>query len=236
MSTEKKKTNNVKFDKDKQKKMKFLSKFIYILAKIGRIITIIGGVCLLLAMAITPVLVGNISIKDNSITIFGEKVEYENHEDEIVISVKGVKVGSITGDDMTKFNLATGELEKVNIPKLFSYVEFALVTAVAIMVLTYFILLYLEKLFVNIYNNETPFTLDNINYIKKIAYLLIAIVATSFVCDLISTAIFDYAISAKIDLTSLIYVLIIFSIAYIFEYGYELQKNSKATMYGEIEE
>ena len=236
MSTEKKKTNNVKFDKDKQKKMKFLSKFIYILAKIGRIITIIGGVCLLLAMAITPVLVGNISIKDNSITIFGEKVEYENHEDEIVISVKGVKVGSITGDDMTKFNLATGELEKVNIPKLFSYVEFALVTAVAIMVLTYFILLYLEKLFVNIYNNETPFTLDNINYIKKIAYLLIAIVATSFVCDLISTAIFDYAISAKIDLTSLIYVLIIFSIAYIFEYGYELQKNSKATMYSEVEE
>lgn len=236
MSAEKKKTNNVKFDKDKQKKMKFLSKFIYILAKIGRIITIIGGVFLLLAMAITPVLVGNISIKDNSITIFGEKVEYEHHEDEIVISVKGVKVGSITGDDMTKFNLATGELEKVNIPKLFSYVEFALVTSAAIMVLTYFILLYLEKLFVNVYNDETPFTLDNINYIKKIAYLLIAIVATSFVCDLISTAIFDYAISAKIDLTSLIYVLIIFSIAYIFEYGYELQKNSKATMYSEVEE
>ena len=236
MSTEKKKTNNVKFDKDKQQKMKFLSKFIYILAKIGKVITIIAGVCLLLAMAITPVLVGNISIKDNSITIFGEKVEYENHEDEIVISVKGVKVGSITGDDMVKFNLATNELDKINIPKLFSYVEFALVTSAAIMVLTYFILLYLEKLFRNIYNNETPFIIDNINYIKKIAYLLIAIFATSFVCDLISTAIFDYAISAKIDLTSLIYVLIIFSIAYIFEYGYELQKNSKATMYGEIEE
>ena len=236
MSTEKKKTNNVKFDKDKQQKMKFLSKFIYILAKIGKVITIIAGVCILLAMAITPVLVGNISIKDNSITIFGEKVEYENHEDEIVISVKGVKVGSITGDDMPKFNLATNELDKINIPKLFSYVEFALVTSVAIMVLTYFILLYLEKLFRNIYNNETPFIIDNINYIKKIAYLLIAIVATSFVCDLISSAIFDFAISAKIDLTSLIYVLIIFSIAYIFEYGYELQKNSKATMYGEIED
>ena len=44
MSTEKKKTNNVKFDKDKQKKMKFLSKFIYILAKIGRIITIIEAI------------------------------------------------------------------------------------------------------------------------------------------------------------------------------------------------
>ena len=236
MSTEKKKTNNVKFDKDKQQKMKFLSKFIYILAKIGKVITIIAGVCILLAMAITPVLVGNISIKDNSITIFGEKVEYENHEDEIVISVKGVKVGSITGDDMVKFNLATNELDKINIPKLFSYVEFALVTSAAIMVLTYFILLYLEKLFRNIYNNETPFIIDNINYIKKIAYLLIAIVATSFVCDLISTAIFDYAISAKIDLTSLIYVLIILSIAYIFEYGYELQKNSKATMYSEVEE
>ncbi len=236
MSTEKKKTNNVKFDKDKQQKMKFLSKFIYILAKIGKVITIIAGVCILLAMAITPVLVGNISIKDNSITIFGEKVEYENHEDEIVISVKGVKVGSITGDDMVKFNLATNELDKINIPKLFSYVEFALVTSAAIMVLTYFILLYLEKLFRNIYNNETPFIIDNINYIKKIAYLLIAIFATSFVCDLISTAIFDYAISAKIDLTSLIYVLIILSIAYIFEYGYELQKNSKATMYSEVEE
>lgn len=233
---EKKKTNNVKFNKDKQQKMKFLSKFIYILAKIGKVITIIAGVCLLLAMAITPVLVGNISIKDNSITIFGEKVEYENYQDEIVISVKGIKVGSITGDDIAKFNLATSELEKINIPKLFSYVEFALVTSVAITALTYFILLYLEKLFVNIYNKETPFIIDNINYIKKIAHLLIAIVATSFVCDLISSAIFDFTISTKIDLTSLIYVLIIFSISYIFEYGYELQKNSKATMYSEVEE
>ena len=32
------------------------------------------------------------------------------------------------------------------------------------------------KLFDNIKNKETPFTIDNVNYIKKISYLMIALI------------------------------------------------------------
>lgn len=231
---EKKKVNNVKFDRDKQHKMKFLSKFIYVLAKIGRIVTVVGGVCILLAMAITPVLVNNLEIKDNNITMFNQKVTFEQGINETAIMVGGNKVGTITGDEMLYFNSATNELSKANVTKLFSFVELALLAAMTTVVLSYFALLHLEKLFNNIYNNETPFILENVTHIKKIAYFLIAIVITSFIYSLIAEVLFKNNLNINIDLTHLIYILIIFSLSYIFEYGYMLQKNSKATMYGEI--
>lgn len=233
---EQKKNNNVKFDQDKQHKMKFLSKFIYILAKIGRICMIVGGVCLLLAMIITPVLVNNIDIKDNAMTIFGEKLTFEKGDTETSIMVGDTKVGTMTGDEMLFFNQATNELSKANVTRIFTFVEFALITAGAVLVLSYFALLHLEKLFRNIYHDETPFILDNVTHIKKIAYFLIAIIATSFVCSLIAELAFKNNLNIKIDLAHIIYILLIFSIAYIFEYGCILQKNSKATMYGEITE
>ena len=94
------------------------------------------------------------------------------------------------------------------------------------------ILDYVDKLFTNIKNNNTPFTLDNINYIKRISYLMIALI----IIDPISSILFGLLTnivnnSTGFELISILEILIIFSMSYIFEYGYEIQKDSKGKMY-----
>ena len=55
----------VKFKKEKQKKMKGLSKAIYIIARIGKIITTTAIPIVILSMIILPYLINNIDIVDN---------------------------------------------------------------------------------------------------------------------------------------------------------------------------
>ena len=96
------------------------------------------------------------------------------------------------------------------------------------------ILSYVEKLFNNIKNNNTPFTLDNVNYIKRISYLMIALIMITPVSELLFNMLIDnLENSSGFELMSILEILIIFSMSYIFEYGYEIQKDSKGIMYEE---
>ena len=101
-------------------------------------------------------------------------------------------------------------------------------------VITITILKNVEKLFDNIKTNNTPFTLENVGYIKKISYLMIALIILEPIAGT-----FLGLITQEIDgesafeLVSILEILIIFSMSYIFEYGYEIQKDSKGIMYNE---
>ena len=93
---------------------------------------------------------------------------------------------------------------------------------------------YVEKLFNNIKNNNTPFTLDNVNYIKRISYMMIALIMITPVTELLFNVLVDnLENSGGFELMSILEILIIFSMSYIFEYGYEIQKDSKGIMYEE---
>jgi hypothetical protein len=92
---------------------------------------------------------------------------------------------------------------------------------------------YLEKLFINIHNGDTPFTLENVNYIRKISYFLIATIIVPFILGVIMSYIMGIDLEAELELQDFIFVLIIFSISYIFEYGYEIQLDSKGRIYGD---
>ena len=45
------------------------------------------------------------------------------------------------------------------------------------------ILNYVEKIFNNIKNNQTPFTLENVDFIKKNSYLMIALIFITPISD-----------------------------------------------------
>ena len=119
---------------------------------------------------------------------------------------------------------------------LISYVETGFIVLIINLILYRITLKHLEDLFVNIYNGDTPFTLDNVNHIKKMAYLMIA----TIVLPSISGGIFELIMKSDLDvgfeLLDVIEILFLFSMAYIFEYGYELQLDSKGKMYGEEDE
>ena len=71
-------------------------------------------------------------------------------------------------------------------------------------------------------------------FIKKISYLMIALI----IITPISGGIFNLLLGlsdggSTFELMSILEILIIFSMSYIFEYGYEIQKDSKGKMYNE---
>ena len=105
----------------------------------------------------------------------------------------------------------------------------------AYLIIIAIILRNVEKLFKNINKGETPFTLDNVSYIKKSAYLMIAAILVTSV----GSAFLDLLVkenSYTIDSFDLISILFLFAMAYIFEYGVEIQKDSKGIMYEENKE
>ena len=116
--------------------------------------------------------------------------------------------------------------------EIIGYLEAGLVFLLVDLIIMIIILNYVEKLFNNIKNNNTPFTLDNVNYIKRISYLIIALIIINPLSGMLFGSLLGVAESSSgFELMSILEILIIFSMSYIFEYGYEIQKDSKCIMY-----
>ena len=117
--------------------------------------------------------------------------------------------------------------------EIIGYLEAGFVFLLVDLIIMIIILNYVEKLFTNIKDNNTPFTLDNVNYIKRMSYLLIALIIISPLTGTLFGLILGVSESGEgFELMSILEILIIFSMSYIFEYGYEIQKDSKGKMYG----
>ena len=104
---------------------------------------------------------------------------------------------------------------------------------IAGMFLLSFALNHLSQLFKNINEGDTPFTLENVHHIKTMSYFMIAITILTAIGNGISSLIMDQDFDLGFDFIT---ILVFYSIAYIFEYGYELQLDSKGKIYGEEDE
>lgn len=231
------KMNVVKFKKEKQNQMKKLSKVIYVIARIGKIINKIG-ICILTILLIgMPFLLGNIKVEKNTLEIFDNKVNYEITEEEIIFSDNKESHNITDSEEVLVLTKILNKLEGTSTVSIILFVEITLVLLISTLVLLYFTLMYLEKLFINIHNGETPFTLENVKYIKKMATLMIISIIVSnmsgFIIDLCTGAMVD---GFGIELFDIIEILFLYSMSLVFEYGYEIQLDSKGTIYGEENE
>lgn len=221
----------VKLKDDQQIKMKGLSKAIYIIARICKVVSIIGIVSVIISMVAIGIVTSNTKIEDNTITIFDEKLTYTRSADLIEIEYNDDKEEITKKEDLIILNKILDYMENKSTVVYISFIEFAFLTLIVSLILLVYILKHLETLFVNIHNGETPFTKENIDHIKKMAYLMIAAIVLPNICGLISEVVIQEDLNIGFELMDVIYVLFLFSMAYIFEYGYELQLDSKGKMY-----
>ena len=220
--------NVVKFNEEKQKQVKSLSNVISIIAKIGKIVLMVAIPFVVLMMVLMPYIINNVEVTDNEISFKTDNIKIIDNEkleiyDFIIADVENTDAGEI-------INI----LNKNSKTELICYMEAGFLFLIVDLILMIIVLNHVEKLFNNIQNNKTPFTLDNVKYIKKISYLMIALI----LIDPISGTIFGSLIGVSesdgaFELMSILEILIIFSMSYIFEYGYEIQKDSKGIMYNE---
>ena len=221
--------NVVKFNEKKQKEVKTLSNVISLIGKIGAIVLKVAIPFIILAMILVPYVINNVEIKNNEI---GFKTENIKIIDENKIEIHDIIVGEFEIEDkdydvIEMFNNNSNT-------KIIGYIEAGLVFLLVDIVIMIIILTYVEKLFNNIKLNNTPFTLDNVTFIKKISYLMIALIIITPIAGMIFNSLLGLSdCNSPFELMSILEILIIFSMSYIFEYGYEMQKDSQARMYNE---
>lgn len=224
----------VKFKKEKQQKMKGLSKAIYVIARICRMIVTISIPVVIVSMAFIPYLVSNtdvtdgkISVSDNSITVVEENTGVQLRYKHIVLA------DETNQESISKMKEILANHSKTEI---IVYLEFGGLILTAYLILYWIILKHLEHLFVNINNGDTPFTLENVKHIKKMAYLMIAAIVLPIAAGVIFESILKTDLDVGFELYNAVEILFLFSMAYIFEYGYEIQLDSKGKIYGDEEE
>lgn len=199
----------VKFKKEKQIKVKLISKIIYIMANIVNKIFI--GVAVLISIMIL------------ALPFIGKSARISGTD----LFISNVKVASIT----TYGELAYEYINNHSFDEIIFHAEILLVGSLISIVCIAKVFENLYKLFFNIHNGDTPFTLDNINRIKKISFFIIFYIVFSFIYGVMCSILMELNLGAELELTDIVYALIIYSISFIFEYGYELQIDSKGKMY-----
>ena len=222
--------NVVKFNEKKQNEVKTLSNVISLIGKIGAIVLKVAIPFIVLAMILVPYIVSNIEVKENEISFKSESIKIV---DENKIEMHGVIVGEYDGDLLD--NEVIEMLKNNSNIKIISYFETAMVFLMVNIVIIIIKLNYVEKLFNNIKNEKTPFTLDNVKFIKKISYLMIALILITPISDAVFSIISGVSNGgdSPFEIINVLEILIIFSMSYIFEYGYEIQKDSRGKMYSE---
>ena len=220
----------VKFNEKKQKEVKTLSNVISLIGKIGAIVLKVAIPFIILGMILVPYIVNNIEIKDNEIVFKTDNIKIIG---ENKIEIHDIIIGEFDIQDEDYDVIEIFE-DNSNI-KIITYIETGLVFLLVELYIMIIILRCVEKLFNNIKDKTTPFTLDNVKYIKKISYLIIALILITPISDILFSIILGISTggSSPFELMSILEILIIFSMSYIFEYGYEIQKDSKGKMYNE---
>ena len=230
------KTKVVSLKKEEQKKMKVLSKIISVISKIGRIFCYVAIPFISLILIVLPYLINNVDVKDNNLTLNlkNNNINISEKNDKVIL-----KVGALVLADADKEFLNTKVVnifENNSKEKIIGYVETGFSSLLVVIILTSIIFKHLETLFDNINKGETPFTLENVNLIKRIAWKMIIII----IINNIGGGVFELLLSTNLDIEfetyDLVEILFLFSLAYIFEYGRLLGLETKGQMYGDSNE
>lgn len=206
----------VKFNKEKQKKLKIVSKTISIFSKMLQVITIIISAVMIMSMLFIPSVINNTNVDNGS----------------IIVADKNVMEFNL--DQMTT-NTIVNVFEEHSKLEIILYTEIIMICLTVSVMIISFAMLYLAKLFDSISKGDTPFTLENLKNIKRVAILFISYLIFPDVSGTLFQWITKIDMNIDYEITKIFYVLIIICIYYIFDYGHQIQLDSKGKIYGEVE-
>ena len=224
------KMNLVKFEKEKQQKVKTLTKILSLIGKIAGIVVKVAIPFVIIAMIVIPIFLSNIDVENNKIISKNIDIQLVEHGNRINIDYKGhTAISDIQNEDFDKLANVLKENKTITIVKL----ELGFTTLLVFLIILTKLLKHLEELFENINKGETPFTLLNVEQIKKMSYCMIACIILSGFGEGILSSSINNEISFGLELFDIVEILFLYALSYIFEYGYEIQKDSKGRMYGD---
>ena len=221
----------VKLKKEKQKQMKGISNVLSLIGKIASIVLRVALGFVIVAMILIPVAINSLEVKNGKLISNNDKIKIVESEKDYNVKVANkTAVSDITDKDSKKIITA---LENHSKPELIVLVEVGFIFILALLIILIKLLKHLELLFSNINKGDTPFTLDNVKHIKMMSYFMIASIILASICETIFTITISRNVMLNIDLFDIIQILFVYSMSLVFEYGYEIQLDSKGKMYDE---
>ena len=228
------KMNAVKFKKEKQKQMKGLSKVISLFGKIGGIVVKVFIPFVIIGIILVPLFLKNISVENGQIVSNNNSIKINKFDNSFNIGYKGhIIIDDINNEDINKLENVLRTYPKGIIVICF---EIGFVSLLIFLIMLSKLLKHLELLFDNINNGDTPFTLDNVEHIKKMSYLMIICIVLSGIGETALNFTVEKEFTFGLELFDIIEILFLYSMSLIFEYGYEIQLDSKGRIYGEDNE
>ena len=227
--------SKVKLNRREQRSLRVISKIVSIVAKILKVLMIIVIPFIVLVMIIVPVVVKHVEVKNNEISWVdkGKQITIRNGENklEVVHNDKVVAESVGTSIDFKVFD----SIKKNSKSAIIASFEAGMLLALFEVIFVMIILNNVEKLFRNISREDTPFTLENVIRVRRIAYFMAFTLIFGVVQQIPFAMLIDADHSGRgtFNITEL---LIVFASMYIFKYGYEIQKDSDCKIYGELEE
>ena len=212
--------------KEQQSKMKGISKFISLVAKIVRIICLVCLPVIIISMLFFPYLINKIDIKDNEISIKGnDNISLVEEQDKIVLKINGITLFDESKELIN--NHIINVLNNNSKTLIIGYIEVAFLTLLITVYLISLILKHLNNLFKNLYLGETPFTLENVNHIKKMAWLMIVAIILPTIGGMIFNNLLTAETNIDFELFDIVEILFLFSLSYVLEYGRLIEIENK---------
>ena len=219
----------VKFKKEKQNQMKGISKILLLVGKITSIVLRVAFGFLIAAMILLPIGFKYVDIEDGKIVSKDKKIQIV----EVGKSTE-IRIGDhVVATDVKQSDIdnISPAIERYGEPGVIILLEVGMVFLGAFIIVLIKSLGHLEKLFKNINEGDTPFTLDNVEHIKMMAYLMITCIVLSAIGQTILNIPLRSEINLDFNVLNVIEILFLYSMSLIFEYGYEIQQDSKGIMY-----
>lgn len=215
-------------EETRNKRIMVLAKSLHIITKICRIFMVLGIVCILFGIIIVPILTANIKVDTTKQTleVFDQKMLYIMTEDKVIINDGNNSFEITKKDEVKAFNEVIDYLENKDTIKVIVAIELALVFGVSVVCLTYLAFRTIDQVFLNISSKEKIFLKENSEYMINTAKYMIAVIIVSLVASIVTGIAFDTDIRFNISLSNVITVIVLYCLAYIFEYGHELEEKS----------
>lgn len=221
----------VKFKKEKQKQMKGISKVLSLIGKISSIVLWVGFAFLLIGMIFIPIGFSAVDVKDGELIVNNQVLEMVEKGNTVEVRIgEKVLVGTTTDDEIHSVIPA---IEKYSKTGVVVFLELGLAIIGAFMICMIKLLKHLEKMFLSIHEGDTPFTLENVDHIKKMTYLLIACILLAGIGEILLNIPLRNQVNIEFSLLTVLEIIFLYSMSLIFEYGYEIQLDSKGKMYDE---
>ena len=218
----------VKFKENQQKNMKIISKIIYLIALIGKIIFAIPTICLIIACIVFPIISNTFSIEENKIKILNYETSYSIENNNLTIDGENFPLNTST--DIKEF------IQNHDNTFFIISIEYLIISITISAFLTTQILHYIYKFYKNVYEKDTPFTIENEKILKKIFIFALVEMALTKITGILYSIIVNIDLAIEFSIIDFILILILVSIVYMFKYGRMIQADSKAKIYGKTEE